>query len=108
MAYIAGRLASGSQAGAVYDYSEGAYFNFSGDVGTGNVNVFDYEQGCHISGSLQSLFHYGNGRHIQLTVEGGHFSGFDYNSGRHFNGNVQGNNISLFDYEHGQYFNYSV
>lgn len=108
VAYIAGRVVTASASGAVYDYSEGRYVNFSGDVTAEQANVYDYEQGCYVGGQLSSLYHYGNGRHVQLNVDGTQFSGYDYASGRHFNGSVQGNSVTVYDYEQGQYFNYSV
>jgi hypothetical protein len=108
VAFIAGRAISGSDASAVYDYSESRYVFFSGDVSAGNVNVYDHEENCHVGGSLPSLYHYGNGQHIQLDVSGTQFNGFDYGSGQHFSGTVNGQAVSVYDYEHGQYSNYSV
>jgi hypothetical protein len=109
VAYIAGRLVSGREATAVYDYSERRYVHFSGEVSEDAANVYDYEERCHIGGSLPSLFHYGNRRHIQCNRSGTQvIDGFDYDTNRHFNVNVSGQAVSVYDYEHGQYFNYSV
>jgi hypothetical protein len=108
VAYIAGRLVSGADSGAVYDYYEGRYVNFSGQVNAQNVNVYDYEQGSFVGGSPTSLYHYGDGQFIQLNVNGTQFRGYDFGSGQHFTGNVNARNISIYDYEHGSHFNYSI
>ncbi len=108
VAYIAARLASGLSAGAVYDYSEGRYVNFSGQVTAQNVNVYDYDEGAYVSGNPSSLYHYGDGAFIQLRLNGPQFNGYDYGSGQFYSGSVRGRNVSLYDYEHGSYFNYSI
>lgn len=108
VAYIAGRLVSGSDSGAVYDYSEGRYVNIGGQVTARNVNVYDYEQRCYVAGTPNSLYHYGDGQFIQIDVNGPQFTGFDYGSGQHFSGSVQTRSVNLYDYEQGSYFNYSI
>jgi hypothetical protein len=108
VAYIAGRLISGSGAGAVYDYSETRYVYFSGDVSDDAVNVYDYEQRCHIAGSPPSLFHFRDRRHIEFDRNGQQVNGFDYATNQHFSGTVNGNAVSLFDYEDNQNYNYSL
>src|SRR5437899_1531974 len=108
VAYIAGRLVTGTDSGSVYDYSAPGYFNFSGDVSEGNVNVYDYGQSCFVGGTLPSLYHYGNSRHLDLTVSGTDFEGYDYATGRHFSGSVSSASVSVYDYEHGSYFEYTL
>ena len=50
----------------------------SGDVQLGNINIYDYDQGCHISGNGNngdfSIYHYGDSHHINLKIEGNKFS----------------------------------
>lgn len=108
IAYIAGILISGVQSGAVYDYQQGAYTNISGNVQMSHISVYDYSRGCYVTGSGNSLYDYGNGAHISLTISGNRFNGYDYGSGSHFSGNVNGRSIALYDYETSQHWNYSI
>ena len=108
VAYIAGRIISGSNSTYVYDYSRARYIPISGNVDEDAVNVFDHEKGAHIGGSPPSLYHYGEGSHISLNVSGHSFTGFDYGTGSHFSGNVSGSAVSLYDYGEGQYFNHAI
>ena len=113
MAYIAGRAISDRGTTSVFDYSMGGFATFSGSISQSQVNVFDHLARCHVSGSRHgnqfSLFHYGNGRHLSMKVEGyGSFSGFDYSSSSHFSGTITGSSISLYDYESGGWFSYGI
>jgi hypothetical protein len=108
VAYIAARLVSGKTASAVYDYGVSRYFHFSGDVRAGTVNVYDHDQACHIGGTLPSLYHYGNKKHLNLEIKGSQFSGYDYDSGKHFSGSISGSAVSLYDYQTGRYYNFSI
>ena|SRR5438046_946256 len=113
VAYIAGRLTSQRAASAIYDYETARYTNFSGSISPSNISVYDFDCGCHISGTRKnghlSLYHYGSAGHIDLEVRpGGSFLGYDYASGSHFNGTVKGKRVSLYDYSSGTYFNYSL
>ena len=107
IAYIAACL-NGESSSHVYDHSRSKFINVSGNVSSANVNIYDYERGCYISGSPGSLYDYGNGAHIQLTVNGSQFTGYDYDSGNHFSGSVNGSSVNIYDYEKSAYFNYSV
>ena len=108
IAFVAAGALSGSENAALYDYNQSAYFQFGGTVSDATVSIFDYDQGCYISGNLPSLFHYGESQYIQLILEEGQFRGIDYGSGNYFSGTLNGHSISLYDYEVGQYFNYSI
>jgi hypothetical protein len=107
IAFIAGSLATDNRVTSIYDYSRGSYTSFSGTVGE-RIAIYDYDAGCHISGSLPSLFHYGRGAHLSLNVSGDTFKGFDYDTSSHFNGTVRGRSISLYDYGTSAYYNFTV
>jgi hypothetical protein len=92
----------------VYDYQEGRHFNFSGEVSKRRVNVYDYAKGCFVGGAPASLYHYGDGKHIQMGGNGKQFSGYDYGSMRHFSGTVTGTGVAIYDYEYNAFFNYSI
>jgi hypothetical protein len=108
VAYIAGRLISGSDSNHVYDYSRGRYVTMSGDVEDRSVHVYDYESRAYITGSGDNLYHYGERCHISLSVSDDTFTGYDYGTRTHFTGTVNGGAISLYDYQRGHYFNYIV
>ena len=48
--------------------------NISGEINTKEVNVYNYEKGCHFSGSRNhsnySIYNYGDGCHISLEIDG--------------------------------------
>ncbi len=108
VAYIAGRAVSGNSKTTIYDYSSSGYHFFSGQAGASRVSVFDYTQSCHITGTLPNLFHYGDGHHLSLKIQGQKFTGFDYLQSQHFSGSVSGNRITLFDYGDSSYYNYTL
>ena len=108
VAYVAGRVSSGSSSSSVYDYSASNYFSVGGTATAERVAIYDYSIGCHISGNLPSLYHYGDGGHMSLKMDGNRFTGYDYHTGSHFSGTVSGRSVSVYDYEHSTYFNYSV
>jgi hypothetical protein len=112
IAYIAGRALSRKSCSAIYDYNATQYFNFGGTVVETRVSVFDYDEGCYITGSgggrSYSLFHHGNQSHVKLDVGLGTFNGFDYDSNSHFTGKVNGNVVWVFDYEESEWFSFSI
>ena len=112
VAYIAGRLVSGSMAGSVLDCSQRSFRLLSGTVDNYNINVYDHEKKCRFNGTLNegsgSLYHHGDQHYVSFKLENGQFTGFDYGSRFHFGGTVSGKSISLYDYEGASYFNYAI
>lgn len=108
IAYIAGRIISGTNSSSIYDYSKSTYINISGSIERNTVNVYDYSQSCHISGTYNSLYHYGDSHYINLNINGNQFDGYDYGHACHFSGNVSGNSISLYDYGTSSNYRYSL
>lgn len=108
VAYIVGRLIEGKDGTSVYDYSANKHFSFSGGVSSRDVSVYDYEQGCHVGGSISSLYHYGNSKHLSLEIRGRDFTGYDYDTQQHYSGSVSGGSVTLYDYDGGAYFNYAI
>jgi hypothetical protein len=108
IAYIAGKLISSSASSSIFNYSASRYTQFSGTVSPNNVSVYDYDKSCHISGTPQTLYHYGDSHYITLSISGSTFKGFDYGTSTHFSGNVNVRSISLFDYGEGKHFQYSI
>lgn len=101
-------VAGGESAGAIYDYSQSRHIQISGSARAGNVSLYDYDRGCHFSGSGGSLFDYGRGCHVSLQVRGNSLSGYDYGDSHHFSGTVNGNSVSIYDYGESSHFNYAA
>jgi hypothetical protein len=106
IAYIAGRAISGKTASSVYDYGEGGHHSFSGSVSAAAANVYD--SSCHVGGKLGSLYHYGHGSHLQLTLKDQSFTGYDYDDASHFSGDVRGSSVTVYDYATGTHHQYSL
>jgi len=107
VAYIAASL-NGASGSAVYDYSQSKHISISGSADTNNVNIYDYDRGCHVSGEPSNLYDYGNSAHIQLNMNGTQFDGYDYHTSSHFSGDVNGNSVSIYDHETSSHYNYSI
>lgn len=58
-----------------------------------------------------SLYHYGDGHHVDLNLkDGGKFDGYDYGGSAHFDGTVTngGPSVSLYDYGAGHHYSSPV
>ena len=51
IAYIVGKLISKKNTSSIYDYEQAKHINISGEVNEKNVNIYNYDKGCHYSGS---------------------------------------------------------
>lgn len=107
ISYIVGRILSGKESGAVFDFKDSKYYNFSGEIGN-TISVFDYSRSSYLTGDKTSIFDDYSKKYISLVIEGIVFSGFDYESGEHFSGNVNSNSISFYDYDGSTYYNFSI
>jgi hypothetical protein len=107
IAYIAGRIISNVESGAVYDYLENRHFNFSGDVSS-NINVYDYSRANYLTGDSSSIYDYYTGQYINLDISKSSFSGYDYETGSYFNGTVNDRSVSFYDYQSGKHYNFSI
>lgn len=99
VAYIAARLISGRNSGSVYDYSISSHVSFSATISDNRISAYDYDQSCHIGGSLPNLYHYGNSAHLSLTIAGTHFKGYDYDTSSHYSGKINGRSISIIHFD---------
>lgn len=108
VAYIVGSVISKNKRNSVYDYSTSQYYSFSGNFDQNQISVYDHTESCHVSGSLPSVYHYGNGKHISIQINEDRFTGYDYDESCHFSGSVNGNSVSIYDYGESSYFNYLI
>jgi hypothetical protein len=108
VAYVAGRAISASGGSHIYDYSQSRRISIGGSVNGPIVNVYDYDRGCHFSGTLPQLYDYGMSAHVSIEINGTQFKGYDYGAGHHFSGTVNGSSISIYDYGESRHFKYSL
>ncbi len=84
---------------------------FTGRVGQ-EVNVYDAARSRNISGFLKggayTLYDFGTGTRLSLTVRDLSFHGVDERSGEDFHGTVNGAHVELFDEEVQRPFAYHV
>jgi hypothetical protein len=99
----------GSKVSSIYSYGGEGYVNIDVSVIGNRAQGYDYTNGCHVSGNLPSLYHYGQNAHIELKPSGeGRYSGYDYGSCCHFEISVRGNSADVYDYGASSYFSYSL
>ena len=108
IALIAAGVVKNRLSDSVYDYAQSKHVSISGRISGKNVEVYDYDRKCHVSGTLPDLYDYGRKRHVSLEMKDNKFSGYDYGQGKHFEGSVSGNSISIYDYGCSSYYSYSV
>lgn len=94
---------------SVYDYRAGRHRSMAVSVNGMAVSAYDYQDGCHISGSLPGLHHYGVGAYLTLTPKSpGSYSGYDYGRKCHFSISVTGAVAEVYDYGESSHFRYSA
>ncbi len=109
VAFICGMHFADKNYSSIFDYSRAKYFNLDYSIQGLNINVYDYERRCHLSGSFSSLFDHGIGEHIDFREKGnGVIDIYDYKSGTSLEATCKRNDISIFDYEIGKYFEYQL
>jgi len=112
VAFVAGRLISGSEAWSIYDCEASRTCRFSGTVSPEQILVYDPEARCRVSGygekDCYSLYHHGNRHHIELKIRGSSFEGYDYGSGAHFSGSVDGSSVVVFDGQDRRYYYFTI
>jgi len=105
IAYIAGRLITGTDVWWMQDHDRGHRVHFEGSFEPGSVKVYSHELHSHVSGfgaeGRYALFQHGVGGAVDLIVnaEERTFSGWEHQSGFHFFGNVTNRTIRLYDYQ---------
>jgi hypothetical protein len=108
VAYVAGKLISGSSSTSVYDHARSRHIRFSGSVAGSHVRIYDHDRGCHFSATLPNLYDYGRSAHVSLKINGAEFKGYDYGDGHHFSGAVKGSAVSVYDSGESTHFNYGL
>ena len=108
IAYVAGRVISGSGGSTVYDYSQSRHVSMSGSIDGNTIGVYDHNRGCHFSGTLPSLYDYGTRAHVSLEIDGSQFNGYDYAGRHHFSGSVSGSSVQVYDYGESKHFSYAL
>lgn len=109
VAAIALSHASGRKVSSVYSYLDSGYINIDALVSGNRVSGYDYTNSCHVGGNLPSLYHYGEGAHIDFKPKSdGKYGGYDYASSSHFEVTVKGKSADVYDYGESGYFSYSA
>lgn len=114
-AYVAGRLVTAQDAGAMVDRVSGVRWRFAGDVQADRVALTDLETSCLITGRAVAhgplwLFHQDTMRHLTLNTEpGGAFHGLDYSTGHAYDVLAGGDGaVEVLDYETGRWRRYQL
>lgn len=108
VAAIAGRAITRASGNHIYDHGLGAHRCIGGQVEYPTVRVYDFDRGCHITGTLPSLYDFGRSAHLRLNLEGDGFRGYDFASSAHFNGRVSGKRVTLYDFGSSSYHHFTL
>jgi hypothetical protein len=107
VAYIAGRLCTGTEANALFDPASGHHASFEGEVGE-RIAVYDHSRACLIGGVPSAIHDAGTGRYVNLEISRGSFTGYDHASNHHFGGRAAGDEVWIFDCELKRRFAYAL
>ena len=112
IAYIAGRIVSGTSAVSLYDHTAGRTYNFRAEFAATKIRVREIESGSDITGAggsgMFTITHVGNGKPVSLKLTGSAFEGFDYETAKRYRGAVAGNSVAVQDDQHAKEFQYSI
>jgi len=111
IAYIVGRLISGKNISAIYDYASSQYIDIDSLPDAERLKEFDYLKWAYMSGSPDiSRFKYSftSGHFIDISIKGNTFIGYIHESSSHFMGNVRGNSIFIYDHKKTAHFNFRI
>lgn len=109
VAFVAACLKDGKTHTHVHDHDAGREVAVGGRVRPDRVELIEGLTGARIEGEPARLFHSGSGTYIQLSLDGGSFSGYDYGSAAHFRGVFQDRGaVQLFDHQTGRYHAFHV
>lgn len=105
IAYVAGRVCTGSDARGILDLETGEHASFEGTVGE-EIALYDHSRNCHVGGTASQLFDGGDRQWINLVTSEDFFTGFDHESNHHFGGRARGQDVWVFDGDAGRRFSY--
>lgn len=90
----------GKKLTSIYQYGgDSGFKSVSIDISGKKVTGYDYTTGSHFSGTIPSLYHYGEGCHVEFKDKGGgKYTGFVYGEGGHYEVKVKGKSASFYDY----------
>ena len=108
IAYIAGRMISGSGSSQIQDHERSRDILIAGKVSAEELELYDYARGCQVTGNLTRIHDHGTGAQICLRIYGSVFSGNDEVSGRSFSGNVSGDLVVVFDHGDQRVYSYTI
>jgi hypothetical protein len=112
VAYIAGRIVSGSAAASLYDHATGRSYAFRGEFAATEITLRDLDSGSAFKGAggsgMFTITQSGNGRPVSLRFNGSAFEGFDYETAKRYRGAVSGKSVAVQDEQHAREFQYSI
>lgn len=93
IAYLVGRMVSGTACSGVHDHDRGLDARIGGTVRGSRVGLYDYDRKCNVFGRLPDLQGEATEIRISLIIEEDRFNGRDSASGQCFSGTVKGREI---------------